>query len=100
MRRVAAQAGCSTTVIYTLFRRCLEPLVRTTQACLNRGVFRPGHAETMATELWIVTHGLVSVELAGYFPGKTASADTMHEGALDDLIRAWSQGWHFKTLKY
>ncbi len=67
---------------------------------MDGNVFQPGHAGTMATELRVAAHGLINVELAGYFPGRTASADAAHEGALDDLIRVWSQGQHFKTLKY
>jgi hypothetical protein len=41
-------------------------------------------------ELWTIAHGLVSVELAGYFPGKSSLADDMHEKAMNDMIRAWS----------
>jgi AcrR family transcriptional regulator len=164
MRRIAEQAGCSTTVLYTLFggkegladglylegfRRLREaldkvkeknaleqlkslnrtyrqvalknptyyavmferpipeyrpsieskqvawgslgPLIKTIQQCIQQGLFKKGNAEIMAMELWTIAHGLVSVELAGYFPGKTSLADDMHEKALDDMIRAWSQ---------
>jgi AcrR family transcriptional regulator len=68
----------------------LEPLINTIQLCITQGQFKKGNAEMMAMELWTIAHGLVSVELAGYFPGKTSLADAMHEKALDDMIRAWS----------
>lgn len=68
----------------------LKPLIKTIQQCIRRGHFKKGNAEMMAMELWTIAHGLVSVELAGYFPGKTSLADDMHEKALNDMIRAWS----------
>lgn len=69
---------------------CLGPLIKTIQQCISQGHFRKGNAEMMAMELWTIAHGLVSVELAGYFPGKSTLADDMHEKALADMIRAWS----------
>jgi AcrR family transcriptional regulator len=68
----------------------IKPLMKTIQQCIKQGHFKKGNAEIMAMELWTIAHGLVSVELAGYFPGKTNLADTMHEKALDDMVRAWS----------
>jgi AcrR family transcriptional regulator len=68
----------------------MQPLIGTIQSCISQGIFKDNHADIMAMELWTIAHGLVSVELAGYFPGKTTLADDMHEKALDDMIRAWS----------
>jgi AcrR family transcriptional regulator len=68
----------------------LQPLIGAIQTCLDRNIFKENHAEMMAMELWMIAHGLVSVELAGYFPGKPTVADDMHEKALEDMIRAWS----------
>jgi AcrR family transcriptional regulator len=163
MRRIAEKAGCSTTVLYTLFggkegladglylegfrrlREALEavkeknvleqlkrlnrtyrqvalknptyyavmferpipeyrpseeskqvawksmgPLIKTIQQCIRQGHFKKGNADMMAMELWTIAHGLVSVELAGYFPGKSSLADDMHEKTMNDMIRAWS----------
>lgn len=163
MRRIAEQAGCSTTVLYTLFggkeglaeglylegfrrlREALEkvkeknaleqlkrlnrtyrqvalqnptyyavmfgnpipeyrpssssqlvawesikPLMNAIEQCVNEKKFKKGNVEMMAMELWAIAHGLVSVELAGYFPGQKTLADEMHEKAMNDMIRAWS----------
>jgi AcrR family transcriptional regulator len=68
----------------------LQPLIRTIQRCIDQKIFRKNNAEMMAMELWTIAHGLVSVELAGYFPGQAALADDMHEKAMNDMIRAWS----------
>jgi AcrR family transcriptional regulator len=67
----------------------MEPLIKAIRQCVRQGHFKKGNAEMMAMQLWTIAHGLVSVELAGYFPGKTRLADDMHEKALDDMIRAW-----------
>ncbi len=68
----------------------LQPLIKTIEICIKQRQFKKGNAELMAMELWTIAHGLVSVELVGYFPGKVSLADEMHEKALDDMIRAWS----------
>jgi AcrR family transcriptional regulator len=68
----------------------LQPLIKAIQDCIDQNIFKKNDAEMMAMELWTIAHGLVSVELAGYFLGKTTLADDMHEKALDDMIRAWS----------
>jgi AcrR family transcriptional regulator len=69
----------------------LQPLIQTIQRCIDQKIFKKNHAEMMAMELWTIAHGLVSVELSGYFPGQTTLADEMHEKALEDMIRAWSK---------
>ncbi len=69
----------------------IKPLMKTVQQCIKQGHFKKGNPEMMSMELWTIAHGLVSVELAGYFPGKTKLADDMHEKALADMICAWSR---------
>jgi len=36
--------------------------------CMTAGIFTDGDAEEVADMLWAMVHGLVSLELAGYFP--------------------------------
>jgi AcrR family transcriptional regulator len=69
----------------------LQPLIHAIQRCIDQKIFKKNQAEMMAMELWTIAHGLVSVELSGYFPGQTTLADEMHERALEDMIRAWSK---------
>jgi AcrR family transcriptional regulator len=42
-----------------------RPLVATVQRCLDAGVVTGGAAERIARYLWAVSHGMVSLELAG-----------------------------------
>jgi AcrR family transcriptional regulator len=41
------------------------PLVRAVQRCLDEGVLAGEDAERIATYLWCVTHGVVSLEISG-----------------------------------
>jgi hypothetical protein len=44
------------------------------QACIDAGAMVPGDAERVASYLWAVTHGMVSLELAGYYPDPDTAA--------------------------
>ena len=39
--------------------------------CIARGIFRRGAREAVADGLWATAHGMVSLELAGYFRDQT-----------------------------
>src|SRR3954451_18159427 len=56
-----------------------QPLVTGVQRCLDAGVFIGDDAERIAFHLWAVSHGMVSLELAGHLPGE---ADNAYEESL------------------
>ena len=47
-----------------------EPLVIAVARCQREGRFRPGDPEPVALHLWALTHGMVSLELAGKVDGE------------------------------
>ncbi len=50
-------------------------------ACIKRGVFAPGDPQAIADVMWAMIHGVVSLELAGYFrDSRTASERFLHAG--------------------
>ncbi len=51
-----------------------RPLVDAVQRCLDAGQLAGGEAERIAFHLWAVSHGMVSLELAGHTPGDAAHA--------------------------
>ena len=59
-----------------------RPLVDAVQRCIDAGVMIPGEAERVASYLWAVTHGMVSLELAGQLQGKKAERDAAYIDAL------------------
>src|SRR5947209_3190795 len=63
LRRLAQTAGTSTMAVYTLFG---------------------DNAERIAFHLWAVSHGMVSLELAGHRP---ADADVAYEESL--VLSSW-----------
>jgi AcrR family transcriptional regulator len=56
-----------------------RPLVDKVQRCLDTGEFAPGDAERIALHLWAVSHGAVSLELAGHLPGTTKDRKALYE---------------------
>jgi AcrR family transcriptional regulator len=59
-----------------------RPLVEAVQRCLDAGVLVGGDPERIAFYLWAVTHGMVSLELAGQLPGDEAARDAAYTDAL------------------
>jgi AcrR family transcriptional regulator len=59
-----------------------RPLVEAVQRCLDAGVLIGADPERMAFYLWAVTHGMVSLELAGQLPGDDAARDAAYTDAL------------------
>ena len=63
-----------------------RPLVEGVQRCLDSGalVARPaeGAAERIGLYLWAVSHGMVSLELAGQLPGELEARDALYRDAL------------------
>jgi AcrR family transcriptional regulator len=53
-----------------------RPLVDAVQRCMDAGAMTPGDAERVASYLWAVTHGMVSLELAGQLTGDVDTAYT------------------------
>lgn len=51
-----------------------RPLVDAVQRCLDAGQLSGGEAERIAFHLWSVSHGMVSLELAGHQRGDAAQA--------------------------
>ena len=62
-----------------------QPLVAGVQRCLDAGVFIGDDAERIAFHLWAMSHGMVSLELAGHLPAE--DADTAYEEAL--VLSSW-----------
>lgn len=63
-----------------------RPLVEGVQRCLDSGalVAQPaeGAAERIGLYLWAVSHGMVSLELAGQLPGELEARDVLYRDAL------------------
>jgi AcrR family transcriptional regulator len=59
-----------------------RPLVEAVQRCLDAGALLPGDAERIALFLWAVSHGMVSLELAGHLPGDEAAREAVYGDAL------------------
>ena len=59
-----------------------SPLVEGVQACLDSGDLKGGTAEAIATHLWAVSHGMVSLELAGLVPGSARERAAAYRDAL------------------
>jgi AcrR family transcriptional regulator len=59
-----------------------RPLVDAVQRCMDAGAMTPDDAERVASYLWAVTHGMVSLELAGQLPGDVAARDAAYTDAL------------------
>lgn len=58
------------------------PLVEGVQRCLDAGVMVGGNAERIAFFLWAVSHGMVSLELAGQLPGTRKERSAAYDDAL------------------
>ncbi len=67
----------------------IQPLISSLELCISKGILR-GEPEKMAMKLWMLVHGLASVELSGYFPENEQLPKDMLERALDDFFKAWS----------
>ena len=63
-----------------------RPLVEGVQRCLDAGALRAsppdGAAERIALYLWAVSHGMVSLELAGQLPGELDAREALYRDAL------------------
>jgi AcrR family transcriptional regulator len=59
-----------------------RPLVDAVQRCLDAGALVRGEAERIAFYLWAVTHGMVSLELAGHTSGTAAEREAAYVDAL------------------
>ena len=59
-----------------------RPLVEGVQRCVDAGQLRANDAERTAFYLWAVTHGMVSLELAGQLPGDADERDATYTDAL------------------
>src|SRR3954469_808242 len=63
-----------------------RPLVDAVQRCLDAGALvsdpAAGGAERVAFYLWAVSHGMVSLELAGQLPGDRAARDAAYTDAM------------------
>jgi AcrR family transcriptional regulator len=58
------------------------PLVEAVQRCLDTGALVGGDAQRIAFYLWAVSHGYVSLELAGQLPGNTRARTAAYNDAL------------------
>jgi AcrR family transcriptional regulator len=63
----------------------MQPLIATIQRCMDAKLIPAGDAEDRAMKFWIGAHGLVSLELAGYFRHQSKLANEMHEQIVTDL---------------
>ncbi len=58
------------------------PLVEAVQRCLDAAQLTGGPAERIARHLWAVTHGMLSLELAGHLPGDAIERQAAYDEAL------------------
>ncbi|HVA59469.1 MAG TPA: TetR-like C-terminal domain-containing protein [Mycobacteriales bacterium] len=59
-----------------------RPLVEAVQRCLDASLLVGPGAEPIAFHLWAVSHGMVSLELAGHVPGDAAAREASYRDAL------------------
>ena len=59
-----------------------RPLVEAVQRCLDAGQLTGGTVERIAWHLWAVSHGMVSLELAGHLPGDEQEREAAYNDAL------------------
>ncbi|MCU1591204.1 MAG: TetR family transcriptional regulator [Frankiales bacterium] len=59
-----------------------RPLVDAVRRCMDSGAMVVGDAERVASYLWAVTHGMVSLDLAGQLRGDAAARDAAYTDAL------------------
>lgn len=59
-----------------------RPLVEAVQRCIDTGALVTADPERTAFYLWAVTHGMVSLELAGQLPGDAAAREAAYTEAL------------------
>ena len=59
-----------------------RPLVDAVQRCLDTGQIVGGDAERIALHLWAISHGMVSLELAGHLAGDAAAREAAYRDAL------------------
>jgi AcrR family transcriptional regulator len=59
-----------------------RPLVDGVQRCMDSGAIVAGDAERVASYLWAVSHGMVSLELAGQLADDAAARDAAYIDAL------------------
>ena len=64
-----------------------RPLVAGAQRCLDAGAFIGDDAERIAFHLWAVSHGMVSLELAGHLPGDDDARAVAYEEAM--VLSSW-----------
>ena len=69
----AAQAAAEAT---------FTPLVETVQRCLDEGVLAGAAATTIATYLWAVSHGVVSLDITGKLDGDEAAREKAYSDAM------------------
>ncbi|MET9618063.1 TetR/AcrR family transcriptional regulator [Kitasatospora indigofera] len=66
-------------------RYTLETLIRAVGRCMETGRLRPGDPQSVAHQLWIALHGLVTLELGGYLIPPN-DADTCFEAQVGGLL--------------
>jgi protein-L-isoaspartate O-methyltransferase len=59
-----------------------QPLVAGVQRCLDAGVMMGADAERIALHLWAVSHGMVSLEIAGHLDGDEPQRAAAYRDAL------------------
>ena len=69
-----------------------HPLVHAVQRCIDDGVFADGGAERIATYLWAVTHGVVSLEISGKVWGDEAARERLFNDAMVYSVVPFASG--------
>jgi AcrR family transcriptional regulator len=69
-------------------RYTLETLVEAVIRCMEEGRFRPGDAQSVAHQMWIAMHGLVTLELGGYLIGPYDADACFDEQILSLMVGA------------
>jgi AcrR family transcriptional regulator len=69
-----------------------QPLVDCVQAAMDSGDLRPGDPSAVATFLWAVSHGMVSLELAGLIEGSARARTEAYRDALVVSAIPWLAG--------
>lgn len=69
-----------------------DPLLRAVERAIEQGVFRQQGHRQIATGLWGLVHGLVSLELSGYVGDPDAPHDpgALFRTAVQAAVRGWS----------
>lgn len=72
----------------------MNPLQQALQGALKAKILKPHDSETLAMQLWMTAHGVVSLELAGYLPEALGGGANHLERLIGVVLKAYQTDVH------